>query len=361
MAQAYYYSSVAGQYTLTIAVTGSATILNINSTTGLPSSLPFKLVLEPGTVREEIVKVTSVGGLALTVIRGWDGSPATSHDAGVEIRHAMTAEDLTLARQHEAATSGIHGVTGDVVGTTDSQVISNKIISPATPSQVAALVKGLSGQSGDLIEFQDYLGNTLAKVDSAGNVTAPNLTAMKAALDATDATHTANIATNAANIASNTSAIATANSNIAANTANIATNTSGIATLNSKKPVYFKAASSMNLPSSVDSGVSAFSILAGGSVISVGTPDNITFTNAGIVQLHCLFYMPVAGQRRGWIDNHLAHGSLSSSSVVQDDRFSVSYTVQVTAGQSIPFGWRNDSGFTVNGCTCTVQGVFIPA
>lgn len=353
MAQAYYYSSVAGQFTLTIAVTGSATILNVNTTTGMPGGLPFKLVLEPGTIREEIVKVTSVGGLALTVVRGWDGTPASSHDAGTPIRHAISAEDLTLARIHEAATSGVHGVSSGLVGVNDTQTLTNKTISPATASAVAGVVKGLSGQSGDLIEFQDYLGNTLAKVDSAGNVTAPNLTSKFASLDALDATHNSNIATNTANIATNTA-------NIATNTSNIAANSAAITTLQSKKPVYFAAAAGLNLPSSVDSGVGTFTINNGGSVISVGTTSNITFTNAGIVQLHCLFYMPVAGQRRGWIDNHNAHGSLSSSSVVQDDRFSVSYTVHVNAGQSIPFGWRNDSGGTVNGCTCTVQGVFIP-
>lgn len=139
MTAAYFYSSTAGSYTLTGAISNSATSLVVSSVTGLPSSTPYKVVLDPGQGSEEIVKVTGVAGTTLTVVRAWDGTSASSHAAGATVRHAMTAEDLALARAHEDATVA-HGATGAVVGTTNVQSLTNKDLTAGTNTFPSSLV-----------------------------------------------------------------------------------------------------------------------------------------------------------------------------------------------------------------------------
>lgn len=136
---AFYYSSTAGEYTLVGAVSDSATLLTLNTVTGLPSATPFKVVLEPGQPAEEIIKVTAVAGASLTVVRGWDGTSATAHAAGAKVRHMMTAEDLTLSRAHEDATAA-HGASGAVVGTTSAQTLTNKNLTSGTNTFPPSLV-----------------------------------------------------------------------------------------------------------------------------------------------------------------------------------------------------------------------------
>lgn len=137
---AYYYSSTAGTYTLTASITTSSTIINLDGVVGLPGSVPFKVVIDPGQVSEEIVKVTAMAGASLTVVRAWDGTTASSHSAGAVVRHMLTAEDLTLARAHEAASSAVHGITGSVVGTTDAQALTNKNLTGAGNTFPTSLV-----------------------------------------------------------------------------------------------------------------------------------------------------------------------------------------------------------------------------
>ena len=142
MAVQYNYSSTAGEYVLQMALTPTATVVQLDTVTGLPGA-PFKIVVEPGQPTEEIVKVTTVAGTSLTVERGWDGTSAVSHGAPCKVRHMMTAEDLRLSRQHEDSTAA-HGTTGDVVGTTDTQVLTNKNLTSASNSFPATLAT-LSG------------------------------------------------------------------------------------------------------------------------------------------------------------------------------------------------------------------------
>ena len=142
----YYYSSTAGSYTLTGAVSAAATSITLNSVTGLPTSTPYKVVLDPGQPGEEIVKVTAVAGASLTVVRGWNGTAATTHEAGASVRHMVTAEDFTLSRSHEDATAA-HGATGAVVGTTNAQALTNKDMSSSTNTFPSTLVTTTGSQA----------------------------------------------------------------------------------------------------------------------------------------------------------------------------------------------------------------------
>jgi hypothetical protein len=133
------YSSTAVVTTLSGSIGSGDTSMNVVATTGFPA-VPFKLTLAPETASEEIVKVTSVVGLALTIVRGWDGTVGLAHSSGDEVRHQATGEDLRLSRQHEDAVADVHGVgaTSDVVGTLKVQTLEGKTIDSADNTLVIA-------------------------------------------------------------------------------------------------------------------------------------------------------------------------------------------------------------------------------
>jgi hypothetical protein len=88
-------------------------------------------VIDPDTALEEIVDVTAVSTNTLTIVRGIDGSSGVAHSAGAVVRHMAIGRDYREANTHIEASSGVHGLTGSVVGTSDTQTLTNKTISAA--------------------------------------------------------------------------------------------------------------------------------------------------------------------------------------------------------------------------------------
>lgn len=132
MANSYFYSNTAVQTTLTGSISAGATSIQVAATTGFPgagSSFPYILALDYGASTEELVSVTAAAGTTLTVTRGYGGTSAQSHSLGAVVRHVVNAQDLTDFRTHEAATGAVHGLTGSIVGTTDTQTLTNKTLS----------------------------------------------------------------------------------------------------------------------------------------------------------------------------------------------------------------------------------------
>ena len=109
-----YYSAVAQDTTVTSGITSSSTTVTVGATTGYPTSYPFILALDYNTAAEELVTVTGVSGLTLTITRGYNGTSSASHSTGAVVRHVITAQDLTDAQTHYALalSAGAHGVTG---------------------------------------------------------------------------------------------------------------------------------------------------------------------------------------------------------------------------------------------------------
>lgn len=129
-----YYSSIALQTTLTNGITASSTTIQVASTTGFPGSTPFTLALDYGSANEELVDVTMVAALSLTVTRGVDGTSAGTHNPGAVVRHVSSGRDFSDSRAHENASTGIHGLApgSALVGTIDTQTLSNKTLDRAT-------------------------------------------------------------------------------------------------------------------------------------------------------------------------------------------------------------------------------------
>jgi len=123
-----YYSSTATRTQLTGAISSTATLMPVASTTGMPDSTPFTLLLDGGTASEEIVTVTSISGLTLTVTRGEDGTTGAAHAIGCDVRHAATARDFREPQEHMAATADVHGISGSLIGSNNSQTLSNKTL-----------------------------------------------------------------------------------------------------------------------------------------------------------------------------------------------------------------------------------------
>lgn len=131
------YSSTAARTTLSAGVTAVTTTLTVAATTGFPAA-PFVLAVNAGATAQELVLVTNVAGTTLTVTRGYDSTVASAHDAGAVVEHSHAAIEFREANAHVNATTGVHGTTGDLVGTTQVQTLTNKTLTaPAATGSLA--------------------------------------------------------------------------------------------------------------------------------------------------------------------------------------------------------------------------------
>lgn len=94
------YKGAAAQTTITGSLSSSATSISIAATTGWPStaSVPFYVVIDPGTAVEEKCTAT-ISGSTLTLTRAQDDTTAQTHAAGAVIYPVFSAVDANDANR----------------------------------------------------------------------------------------------------------------------------------------------------------------------------------------------------------------------------------------------------------------------
>jgi hypothetical protein len=169
------YSSRSQQTTLTGALTSSGTSATVVSGTALlggttiSAGETFTVVIDPDTALEEIVDVTAVSTNTLTITRGIDGSTGQAHSAGAVVRHMAIGRDYRESNTHIEATTG-HGATGAVVGTTNTQTLTNKTI--ATPTITSPTITGTGAIAGTFTG--NLTGNVTGNVSGTSGSTTGN-------------------------------------------------------------------------------------------------------------------------------------------------------------------------------------------
>ena len=166
------YSSIASEKALAGNVSNIATQITLDNITNLPSP-PYTLVLNPDTAIEEIVTVdadqSGVSAPTLKVTRAQDGTTAQTHTAGQIVKHMITGRDLQEAQNHIDATA-VHGATGAVVGTTNTQTLTNKTLtSPKINENVAvtATATELNYVDGVTSAIQTQLNTLTTSISTA--------------------------------------------------------------------------------------------------------------------------------------------------------------------------------------------------
>jgi hypothetical protein len=180
------YSSRSQQTTLTGAVTSGTTSVTVVSGAALlggvtiPAGTTFTLVIDPDTAIEEIVDATAVSTNTFTITRAIDGSSAQSHSAGAVVRHMAIGRDYREANAHVEATTGVHGISNSssVVGTTDTQTLTNKTLT--SPTITNPSISGAGVDASIVFEgaTADAYETTLTVVDPTqdNTITMPNTT-----------------------------------------------------------------------------------------------------------------------------------------------------------------------------------------
>lgn len=159
MANSRYYSSTAAVTNLQATAGPADTTVQVASSSGFPGAFPFELTLDYGSANAEIVLATAGGPSVFTVTRAYDGTSATTHNAGAVVRHTSSAIDFTDSRTHESSTTGVHGISGAFVDTTSVQTLTNKTLSAPTLNN--ATLAGTVTATGATVNNGTLSGSTL--------------------------------------------------------------------------------------------------------------------------------------------------------------------------------------------------------
>ena len=136
------YTGAATPTTLSGSITNVSTSGTITVATNWLTSGQFSIVVDPGLAGEEKILCTLSGTTLTFITRGYDGTTAASHNSGAVVYPVPTAIDFSEANTHVNASSAVHGLAGSVVGTTDTQVLTNKDLTSGTNTFPASTPAG---------------------------------------------------------------------------------------------------------------------------------------------------------------------------------------------------------------------------
>jgi hypothetical protein len=154
----------------------------------LTGTQTYTVVIDPDTALEEIVDVTVYSsGNTITITRNIDGSTGQAHSAGAVVRHMAIGRDYQEANDHIEAVTG-HGATGAVVGTTNTQTLTNKTLT--SPVITTPTITSLTLGDGNIVfegATADAFETTLTVVDPTADrtVTIPDATTTLVGTDTT--------------------------------------------------------------------------------------------------------------------------------------------------------------------------------
>ena len=180
------YSSKAQQTTLSAPITSTATSMSVVNGAAvmggktLTGTQTYTVVIDPDTALEEIVNVTVYSsGNTLTIARGIDSSsPGTgsAHSAGAVVRHMAIGRDYQEANDHIEASAAVHGLAGSVVGTTDTQTLTNKTIDAAS-NTITGITSAMI-TNGTIVNEDINASAAIAysKLSLAGSITSADIT-----------------------------------------------------------------------------------------------------------------------------------------------------------------------------------------
>lgn len=168
-----FYSSIAAVTNLQVTANPGDTSIQVASSSGWPGSFPFIISLDYGSANEELVLVTAGGPTSFTVTRAYDGTSASTHNAGAVVRHVSSAIDFTDSRTHEASATGVHGVTGQIVDTLSVQTVANKTFTSATLNSptISGTVAGNQTYSGNVVHSGSVTNNGSTAINGTFQVT----------------------------------------------------------------------------------------------------------------------------------------------------------------------------------------------
>jgi hypothetical protein len=173
MATRRYYSAIAVDNTVASGINSSVTSVTLTaSPVGFPGSFPFVVALDFDTASEELVLVTAASGPTFTITRGYNGTSATSHNAGAVVRHVFIAQDMTDFQDHAAGTTSVHGITDTsalITASSTTTMINKTLTSPVVNTPTIS-----SPKTTITINAQSGTSYTLAGSDQDALVTLSN-------------------------------------------------------------------------------------------------------------------------------------------------------------------------------------------